>query len=188
MPSTSNRPFARPRPHGDILSVHPKAVSNRRCLQNKRRAHLSNARADATFRTAQCRALKKLRTSDGWSAMFLQAQQLAERDVVRELKEARKVKKAGHEVEWMAKMATGQVEPDEVRGAQVGDGGLMETDDIGGTPSVAVDGAQAFISGEAAHQDDEWTTDTDDVEIVWDLSDQWRQRWPRGEASWTRGE
>ena len=49
--------------------------------------------------------------------MSLQAQQLAERDVVRELEEAQKAKKAGHEVEWMAKLATGQVEPDEVRGA-----------------------------------------------------------------------
>jgi len=86
--------------------------------------------------------------------MSLQAQQLAEHDVVRELEEAWKVKKAGHEVEWMAKIVTGQVEPDEVGGAQVGDGGLVEMDDVGGAPSVAVGGAQAFMPGEAAHQDD----------------------------------
>jgi len=50
--------------------------------------------------------LKKLRTSDGWSAMSLQAQQLAEHDMVQELDQARKAKKAGHEVECMAKLAT----------------------------------------------------------------------------------
>ena len=99
MPPTSNRPFTCPRSHGDALSVHPKTVSNWRCLQNKWGTDLSDARADAAFRTAKSRALKKLRTSDGWSTMSLQAQQLAERDVVRELEEARKAKKAGHEVE-----------------------------------------------------------------------------------------
>ena len=111
--------------------------------------------------------------------MSLQAQQLAERDVVRELEEAQKAKKAGHEVEWMAKLATGQVEPDEVRGGQVADGELVETDEVGGTPSVAVGGARCgepFMPGEAGYQDDksdEWTTDTDDVEIVRDLYKQW---------------
>jgi len=111
--------------------------------------------------------------------MSLQAQQLAERDVVRELEEAQKAKKAGHEVEWMAKLATGQVEPDEVRGGQVADGELVETDEVGGTPSVAVGGARCgepFMPGEAGYQDDksdEWTTDTDDVEIVRDLYEQW---------------
>ena len=64
-------------------------------------------------------ALKKLQTSDGWSAMSLQAQQLAEHDVMRELEQARKAKKASNELEWMAKLATGQVEPDEVGGRQV---------------------------------------------------------------------
>ena len=74
-------------------------------------------------------------------------------------------------------MVTGQVKPDEVGGAQVGDGRLVERDEVRGIPSAAVGGAQAFIPGEAAHQDDEsdeWTTDTDDIEIVRDLYDQWR--------------
>jgi len=150
MPRTSNRPFAHPRPRGDALSVHPKTVSNWHCLQNKRGTDLSDARADATFRTAKSRALKKLRTSDGWSAMSLQAQQLAERDVVRELEEARKAKKAGHEVEWMAKLATGQVKPDEVGGGQVADGGLVETNEGGDAQSVAHCG-EAFIPAEAGY-------------------------------------
>jgi len=38
--------------------------------------------------------------------MSLQAHQLAEYDAVQELDQARKAKKAGHEVEWMAKLAT----------------------------------------------------------------------------------
>ena len=71
------------------------------------------------------------------------------------MEEARKVKKAGHEVEWMAKMATGQVKPDEVGGAQVGDGRLVERDEVRGIPSAAVGGAQAFIPGKAVHRDDE---------------------------------
>ena len=37
--------------------------------------------------------------------------------------------KAGHEVEWMAKLATGQVEPDEVGGDQVANGRLVETNE-----------------------------------------------------------
>jgi len=90
--------------------------------------------------------------------MSLQAQQLAERDVVWELEEAWKTKKAGHEVEWMAKLATGQVEPDEVRGGQVADGELVETDEVGGALSVAVGGARCgepFMSEEGGYQDDE---------------------------------
>jgi len=42
--------------------------------------------------------LKKLRTSDGWSTMSLQAQQLAEHDVIRELEEAWKAR-IGHATE-----------------------------------------------------------------------------------------
>ena len=175
MPPTSNRPFACP--SADALSVHPKTVSNRRCLQNKWSTDLSDARADAAFHTAKSRALKKLRTSDGWSAMSLQAQQLAEHDVVQELDQARKAKKAGHEVEWMAKLGTGQVEADEVGAGQVADGdsGLVETNEGGGAQSVAVGDARcgkAFVPGEAGYQDeesDEWTTDSDDVEILRDL-------------------
>ena len=90
--------------------------------------------------------------------MSLQAQQLAERDVVRELEEARKVKKAGHEVKWMAKLATGQVEPDEVEGSQVADGGLMDRNEGGGAQSVAVGGAhchEAFMPAEADAESDE---------------------------------
>ena len=101
--------------------------------------------------------------------MSLQAQQLADRDVVRELEEARKVKKAGHEVKWMAKLATEQVEPDEVEGSQVANGGLMDRNEGGGTQSVAVGGAhchEAFMPAEADAESDEWTTDTDDVKTV----------------------
>jgi len=52
-------------------------------------------------------------------------------------------------------MVTGQVKPDEVGGAQVGDGRLVERDEVQGIPSAAVGGAQAFIPGKAAHRDDE---------------------------------
>ena len=52
-------------------------------------------------------------------------------------------------------MATGQVKPDEVGGAQVGDGRLVERDEVQGIPSAAMGGAQAFIPGKAAHRDDE---------------------------------
>jgi len=113
-------------------------------------------------------ALKKLRTNDGWSVMSLQAQQLAECDVVQELEEERKAKKAGHKVEWMAKLATGQVESDEVGGGQVADGGLVETNEGGDAQSLACCG-EAFMPAEVGYQDeesDEWTTDTDDVETI----------------------
>ena len=80
--------------------------------------------------------------------MSLQAQQLAECDVVWELEEARKVKKAGHKVEWMAKLATRPVEPDEVGGGQVANGGLVETNEGGDTQSVARCG-EAFMPAEA---------------------------------------
>ena len=113
--------------------------------------------------------------------MSLQAQQLAERDVVRELEEARKAKKAGHEVEWMAKLATGQVEPNGVGGSQVANGGLVEINEGRDAQLVAHCG-EAFMRAEAGYQDeesDEWTTDTDDVEtvrieILRDGSDQWK--------------
>jgi len=87
-----------------------------------------------------------------------------------ELKEAQKATKDSHEAEWMAKLVTGPVEPDEVRGGQVADDGLVEMNIVRGTPSVAVDGTRcgkAFMPGEVGYQDDEsdeWTTD--DVEII----------------------
>ena len=103
--------------------------------------------------------------------MSLQAQQLAEHDVMRELEQARKAKKASNELEWMAKLATGQVEPDEVGGGQVpvANSGLVERDEGGAAQSVAVDGApcgEAFMLGETDDGSDEWTTDSDDVEII----------------------
>ena len=100
--------------------------------------------------------------------MCLQAQQLIKCDVEWELKEAQKVKKAGHEVEWMAKLATGQLDPNKVRGSQVADGGLVDTNKGGNAQSVAC-GSEAFMSIEARYKDeqsDERTTDTDDVETV----------------------
>ena len=54
------------------------------------------------------------------------------------MEETWKAKKTGHEVEWMAKLATGQVEPDEVGGVQVADGGLVETNQGRGTQSMVV--------------------------------------------------
>jgi len=115
--------------------------------------------------------------------MSQQAQQLAEHDVVQELEEARRAKKAGHELEWMAKPATGQVKPDEVGGAQsVPVGG--EADEVGGTQSVPLDSnrfdeaerTKEFISGEAGCKDeesDEWTMESDDVKIVREVHEQW---------------
>jgi len=70
--------------------------------------------------------------------------------MVRELEEARKAKKAGHEVEWMAKLATGQVEPDEVGGGQVADGGLVEINEGGDAQSIAHCG-EAFMPAEAGY-------------------------------------
>ena len=53
----------------------------------------------------------------------------------------------------MAKLATGQVEPDEVGGGQVADGGLVETNEGGDAQSVAHCG-EAFMRAEAGYQDD----------------------------------
>ena len=172
MPLTFNRPFVCPRLCGDTVSVHPKTVSNHRCLQNKRGTNLSDTQADAPFHIVKFYALKKLRTSDGWSMMSLQAQQLIEPDEMRELEEAQTVKKARHEVEWMAKLVTGQMEPDDVGGGQVVDGELVETNDGGGAQSMVVGDTrctEAFMLVEARYQDeesDEWTTDIDYVETI----------------------
>ena len=104
--------------------------------------------------------------------MSLQAEKLTECDVMRELEEAWKAKKAGHEVEWMANLMTGQMEPDEVGSSQVVDGGLVETNEGAGVQSMAVNGAhcaEAFMSTEVRYQDeesDEGTINTNDIETV----------------------
>jgi len=87
----------------------------------------------------------------------------------------------------MTNPATGQVEPDEVRCGQVAvvDSELVERNEGGTVQSVAVGSAlcgEAFIEWEAIYYDKEsskWTTDIDNVEIVWlkimwDLFDQRR--------------
>ena len=70
----------------------------------------------------------------------------------------------------MAKLVTGQMEPDDVGGGQVVDGELVETNDGGGAQSIVVGDArctEAFMLVEARYQDeesDEWTTDIDYVQ------------------------
>ena len=84
--------------------------------------------------------------------------------------------------EWMVKLATEQVEPDEVQCSQVADDGLIDRNEGGGAQSVAVDVThcrEAFMPAEADAESDEWTTDTDDVEtiqleILRDGSNKWK--------------
>jgi hypothetical protein len=61
------------------------------------------------------RALRKLRTSDGWPRLSPAEQQDAEEAVIQELISQREAKKRAHEREWQAKDERGEIEEEQQR-------------------------------------------------------------------------
>ena len=108
----SSRPFAAPRSH-NLKSENPRTIQNREYRLAKRGIELSELRDDGAFRTSKSRALKKLRTSDGWVKMSHAEQEKAEEEVVRQLEEKRDAKKRAHEKEWFHKVENDEIDSDE---------------------------------------------------------------------------
>ena len=113
MPPTSTRPYVHSQYRRDAQSINPKTLAHRTYLHNKRGIELSNERDQAAFRTAKSRALKKLRASEEWKEMSAEERQYAADDIISQLEEVRDQKKADHECQWLEKVATKQLEPDE---------------------------------------------------------------------------
>jgi len=79
----------------------------------KRGIELSELRDDGAFRTSKSRALKKLRTSEGWIDMTVAEQEKVEKEVVHQLEEKRDAKKRAHEMEWFHKVENHEIASDE---------------------------------------------------------------------------
>ncbi len=176
MPPTSSRPFACPKERSDTKSLHPKTVLNRRRLHNKRGLELSDTRDEAAFRTAKSRALKKLRTDKGWNEMSSEEQRFAEGTVVRELEEARDAKMRAHELEWLEKLATGRVEPDEADG---GEGETAREATSVKHQDVDTHGSRLDNAGEveARNDSDEWVSDVESDEEAAGLIRKVQEKW-----------
>ena len=108
----SSRPFAAPKSR-NLKSNHPRTIQNREYRLAKRGIELSELRDDGAFRTSKSRALKKLRTSDGWVDMSTAEQRKAEEEVVRQLEEKRDARKRAHEIEWFHKVENDEIASDE---------------------------------------------------------------------------
>ena len=97
----------------NLKSNNPRTIQNREYRLAKRGIELSEARDDGAFRTSKSRALKRLRTTDGWVGMSAAEQRKAEEEVVRQLEEQRDAKKRAHEVEWFHKVENDEIASDE---------------------------------------------------------------------------
>jgi len=126
-------------------------IQNREYRLAKRGIDLSETRDDGAFRTSKSRALKRLRTTDGWVGMSAAEQRNAEEDVVRQLEEQRDAKKRAHEVEWFHK-----VENDEIASDEDDKGG--ETEEEGEEEEEEEPGEE----GEGGDEDDWSTEDSED--------------------------
>ena len=113
MPRTSETPFSSPITRKDVKSSNPKTILNRSYAFAKRGLEISNFRDDGAYRSKKYRALKKLRTSDGWVNMSPDEQQDAEEKIVRKLEEERDAKKRAHERQWIQKVESNEVKSDE---------------------------------------------------------------------------
>ena len=100
---------------GGTHSNNPKTVLNRSYNLVKRGIEISDHRDDSAFRTAKSRALRKLRTSDGWPGLSPAEQQDAEEAVIQELVSQREAKKRAHEREWRVKDERGEIEEEQQR-------------------------------------------------------------------------
>ena len=85
------------------LSKNPKTIKNRRIEANKYGIDIAESGDDSAFRTAKHRALKRLRTSEGWVRLGHEEQKIEEEQVIAELEAKRDKKKRTHELEWRRK-------------------------------------------------------------------------------------
>ena len=81
--------------------MHPKTIVNRKNIKAKTGLEISDYRDESAFRTAKSRALKKLRTSNGWATLSSNQQEEAEERVITDLEAKLDAKKRIHELEWM---------------------------------------------------------------------------------------
>jgi len=115
MPRKTFNHFAPVETCGGTHSNNPKTVLNRSYNLVKRGIEISDHRDDSAFRTAKSRALRKLRTSDGWPGLSPAEQQDAEEAVIQELVSQREAKKRAHEREWRVKDERGEIEEEQQR-------------------------------------------------------------------------
>jgi hypothetical protein len=143
----SSRPFATPKSR-NLKSNNPRTIQNRDYRLAKRGIELSEARDNGAFRTSKYRALKRLRTTDGWVEMSAAQQLKAEEEAVRQLEEKRDAKKRAHEVQWFHKVENDDIASDE--------------DDKGGTTEeTSEEEGEEEGAGEGVEDgdEDEWSTE-----------------------------
>jgi hypothetical protein len=158
--SPSKRPFAAITPR-NAQSQNPKTIQNLAYRSAKRGIELAEFRDDAAFRTSKSRALKKLRTSDGWVNMSAEEQTRAEVEAIRILEQQRDAKKREHEKQWFQKVENQDIAPDEddlavnIKAEEHLDGNTVGTA-AGDTVDTAASDADAL------GEDGEWSTDGSD--------------------------
>ena len=101
MPRTAENPFSPPKSRPNVNSTNPKTILNRTYARSKRGIDISDHRDDGAYRSKKYRALKKLRTSDGWMSMSQEEQQDAMDALVSKLEDECKAKKRQHEKDWI---------------------------------------------------------------------------------------
>jgi hypothetical protein len=124
-----------------VTSQNPKTRQNVASLFMKRGLALSDHRDDVAFRTAKCRALKKLHTRASWETRSDAEKEAAEQEVIAELEIIRDAKKAAHQREWYERGEAGLIaseeedivdieeREEEVGNIEMEDGTEDETDD-----------------------------------------------------------
>ena len=101
MPRTAENPFSPPKLRPTVNSTNHKTILNRTYARSKRGLEISDHRDDGAYRSKKYRALKKLRTSDGWISMSQDEQQDAIDALVSKLEDERITKKSQHEKDWI---------------------------------------------------------------------------------------
>ena len=142
-------PFKPPTSRKEIVSNHPKTISNQRINKAKRGLELAIHRDTLAFRTAKSRKLKALHGSKQWSQLSASQKAEAEEDCLAELRVKLEQKKEAHEMEWKRRVENGED---------------SETD----TDSVATDYdvMERDNDEELKGGSDEWTTDSEELNEV----------------------
>lgn len=149
MPCKADAPFSPPKAREDVKSTNRKTILNRNSARSKRGIDLSDHRDDGAYRSRKWRALKKLRTSEGWIAMSFEEQQSAEDALVSKLEEERESKKRQHERDWMLWKDQG--------------GDVLTEKGVGKEKKNDEDGEQKTDDEwETEEEGDEWETEEDD--------------------------
>jgi hypothetical protein len=101
MPRTAENPFSPPKLRPTVNSTNHKTILNRTYARSKCGLEISDHHDDRVYRSKKYRALKKLRTSDGWISMSQDEQQDAIDALVSKLEDERITKKCQHEKDWI---------------------------------------------------------------------------------------